>query len=237
MKPLSAERNTQFDFMLVYQPDSVNENKLLYQVAKFNFTSYLVRDFDIAIDNDDYLHRMRVSGFRSYDEALEYSHSLLSQQQILRLMGKARPFIDYKKFYDIHFAPIKPSMLPLLNNPEDIVTEPQEQEEQTEEEILPQGGVSIPVDEPKPAQQVGVTIPVDEPKPTQPLNKETVKTAPVNNNTQLKNNTRPQNNNAVPRKKVAPTQKKQASAPKKPMPAPKKQTFDIESEDYELDGF
>ena len=253
MKPLSAERNTQFDFMLVYQPDSVNENKLLYQVAKFNFTSYLVRDFDIAIDNDDYLHRMRVSGFRSYDEALEYSHSLLSQQQILRLMGRARPFIisvenlpligvaygyeDYKKFYDIHFAPIKPSMLPLLNNPEDIVTEPQEQEEQTEEEILPQGGVSIPVDEPKPAQQVGVTIPVDEPKPTQPLNKETVKTAPVNNNTQLKNNTRPQNNNAVPRKKVAPTQKKQASAPKKPMPAPKKQTFDIESEDYELDGF
>ncbi len=76
MKPLSAERNTQFDFMLVYQPDSVNENKLLYQVAKFNFTSYLVRDFDIAIDNDDYLHRMRVSGFRSYDEALEYSHRI-----------------------------------------------------------------------------------------------------------------------------------------------------------------
>ena len=253
MKPLSAERNTSFDFMLVYQPDSVNENKLLYQVAKFNFTSYLVRDFDIAIDNDDYLHRMRVSGFRSYDEALEYSRSLLSQPQILKLMGKARPFIisvenlpligvaysydDYKKFHDIHFAPIKPSMLPLLNNPEDIVTEPQEQEEQTEEEILPQGGVSIPVDEPKPAQQVGVTIPVDEPKPTQPLNKETVKTAPVNNNTQLKNNTRPQNNNAVPPKKVAPTQKKQAPAPKKAMPAPKKQTFDIESEDYELDGF
>lgn len=253
MKPLSAERNTSFDFMLVYQPDSVNENLLLYQVAKYNFTSYLVRDFDIVIDYDDYLHRMRVSGFRSYDEALEYSRSLLSQPQILKLMGKARPFIisvenlpligaaysydDYKKFYDIHFAPIKPSMLPLLNNPEDIVTEPQEQEEQTEEEILPQGGVSIPVDEPKPAQQVGVTIPVDEPKPTQPLNKETVKTAPVNNNTQLKNNTRPQNNNAVPRKKVAPTQKKQASAPKKPMPAPKKQTFDIESEDYELDGF
>ena len=226
---------------------------LLYQVAKYNFTSYLVRDFDLVIDHDDYLHRMRVSGFRSYDEALEYSRSLLSQPQILKLMGKARPFIisvenlpligaaysydDYKKFYDIHFAPIKPSMLPLLNNPEDIVTEPQEQEEQTEEEILPQGGVSIPVDEPKPAQQVGVTIPVDEPKPTQPLNKETVKTAPVNNNTQLKNNTRPQNNNAVPPKKVAPTQKKQAPAPKKPMPAPKKQTFDIESEDYELDGF
>ena len=274
-KPLSAERNTQFDFMLVYQPDSVNENKLLYQVAKYNFTSYLVRDFDIAIDNDDYLHRMRISGFRSYDEALEYSHSLLSQPQILKLMGKARPFIisvenlpligvaysydDYKKFYDIHFAPIKPSTLRLLNNPEDIVTEPQEQDEdQGIEETQPQNGVSIPMEEQKPSQQGGVNVSIDEAKPTQqggvtipvenastePLKKEAVKTTPVTNNKQA------QENNTVPPKKTAPVQKtvpaqtkstpapkKQPTVPKKQETTPKKQTFDIESEDYELDGF
>lgn len=255
-KPLSAERNTQFDFMLVYQPDSVNENKLLYQVAKYNFTSYLVRDFDIAIDNDDYLHRMRISGFRSYDEALEYSHSLLSQPQILKLMGKARPFIisvenlpligvaysydDYKKFYDIHFAPIKPSTLQLLNNPEDIVTEPQEQiEDQTEEETQPQNGVSIPIEETNPTQQGGVTIPMEESKPTQPLKKEDANAAPVKN-------TQPKKNNTVTPNKTVPTQQKQVTEPtakkpapsqKKPVPAPKKQIFDIESEDYELDGF
>lgn len=272
-KPLSAERNTQFDFMLVYQPDSVNENKLLYQVAKYNFTSYLVRDFDIAIDNDDYLHRMRISGFRSYDEALEYSHSLLSQPQILKLMGKARPFIisvenlpligvaysydDYKKFYDIHFAPIKPSTLRLLNNPEDIVTEPQEQDEdQGIEETQPLNGVSIPMEEPKPSQQGGVNVSIDEAKPTlqggvtvpvenastEPLKKEAVKTTP--------NNKQAQENNTVPPKKTAPVQKtvpaqtkstpapkKQPTVPKKQETTPKKQTFDIESEDYELDGF
>ena len=255
-KPLSAERNTQFDFMLVYQPDSVNENKLLYQVAKYNFTSYLVRDFDIAIDNDDYLHRMRISGFRSYDEALEYSHSLLSQPQILKLMGKARPFIisvenlpligvaysydDYKKFYDIHFAPIKPSTFQLLNNPEDIVTEPQEQvEDQTEEETQPQNGVSIPMDETKPTQQGGVTIPMEEPKPAQPLKKDDAKATPVKNTQNQKNNTVTPNKTAPPQQKQvsAPTAKKPAPAQKNPVPAPKKQIFDIESEDYELDGF
>lgn len=255
-KPLSAERNTQFDFMLVYQPDSVNENKLLYQVAKYNFTSYLVRDFDISIDNEDYLHRMRVSGFRSYEEALEYSHSLLSQPQILKLMGKARPFIisvenlpligvaysydDYKKFYDIHFAPIKPSTLQLLNNPEDIVTEPQEQvEDQTEEETQPQNGVSIPMDETKPTQQGGVTIPMEETKPAQPLKKENAKATPVKNTQNQKNNTVTPNKTAPPQQKQvsAPTAKKPAPAQKKPVPAPKKQIFDIESEDYELDGF
>lgn len=296
-KPLSAERNTQFDFMLVYQPDSVNENKLLYQVAKYNFTSYLVRDFDIVIDNDDYLHRMRVSGFRNYDEVLEYSRSLLSQPQILRLMGKARPFIisvenlpligvaysydDYKKFYDIHFAPIKPSTLQLLNNPEDIVTEPQEpdtNEQSSEEETQPQGGVVIPMDEPKTTQQGGVTVPMEEPKatqqggvtvpmdemkttqqggvtvpmesiPVQPVQtdkKEPAKSEPVKNNTQpQKKPTAPQQKPATPQQKPAtvpkkqtPTPpKKQTPTPKKPVPVPKKQTFDIESEDYELDGF
>lgn len=255
-KPLSAERNTQFDFMLVYQPDSVNENKLLYQVAKYNFTNYLVRDFDIAIDNDDYLHRMRISGFRSYDEALEYSHSLLSQPQILKLMGKARPFIisvenlpligvaysydDYKKFYDIHFAPIKPSTLQLLNNPEDIVTEPQEQiEDQTEEETQPQNGVSIPIEETNPTQQGGVTIPMEESKPTQPLKKEDANAAPVKNTQPKKNNTVTPNKTVPTQQKqvTEPTAKKPAPAQKKPVPAPKKQIFDIESEDYELDGF
>ena len=262
-KPLSAERNTQFDFMLVYQPDSVNENKLLYQVAKYNFTSYLVRDFDISIDNDDYLHRMRVSGFRSYEEALEYSHSLLSQPQILKLMGKARPFIisvenlpligvaysydDYKKFYDIHFAPIKPSTLQLLNNPEDIVTEPQEQvENQTEEETQPKNGVSIPIEETNPTQQGGVTIPIEESKPTQPLKKEEANAAPVKNTQPKKNNTVTPNKTVPTQqkqvteptaKKPAPAQKKPTPAQKKTVPAPKKQIFDIESEDYELDGF
>lgn len=49
-KKFSNERNTNFVFMLVYKPDSVNENKLLYQLARFNFTSFLVRDFDINVD-------------------------------------------------------------------------------------------------------------------------------------------------------------------------------------------
>lgn len=256
-KPLSAERNTQFDFMLVYHPDSVNENSLLYQVAKFNFTSYLVRDFGIAIDNDDYLHRMRVSGFRSYDEAREYSRSLLSQPQVLKLMGKARPFIisvenlpligvaysydDYKKFYNIHFAPIKPSTLQLLTEPEDIVTEPQEQDKvQPEGETQQQGGVSVPMDEQKAQTQGGVTVPTDEPKTTQQggmnIPMENMPVQPVKREP-AKNHIQPQKNNTITPKKTVPQQKKPAPTPRKQTSAPKKQTFDIESEDYELDGF
>lgn len=230
-KPLSEERNTQFVFMLVYQPDSVDANKLLYQVAKYNFTSFLVRDFDIAIDNDDLLHRMRVSGFRNYDEALQYSHGLLSQPQVLKLMGKARPFIvsvenlpllgvaysydDYKKFYDIHFAPIKPSTFQLLTEPEDVVTEPENIDDKAEEETNgQQGGVIVPQE---PEQQTSNAQPLDR----QSKNVQPAKDVPV-----------------LPEKKADTPQKPQPKQVKnEPRQVEKKKTFDIESEDYELEGF
>lgn len=229
-KPLSAERNTQFVFMLVYQPDSVNENKLLYQVAKYNFTSFLVRDFDIAIDNDDILHRMRVSGFRNYDEAMQYSRGLLSQPQVRKLMGKARPFIisvenlpllgvaysfdDYKKFYDVHFAPIKPSTLQLLTEPEDVVTEPVAGEEKTEEKTD--------------GQPQGVTV-------AQDIERQNSNAQPVNQQTET---ILPTETPAPTEKKVATSEKPQVKQDKKePRQVKKKETFDIESEDYELEGF
>lgn len=229
-KPLSAERNTQFVFMLVYQPDSVNENKLLYQVAKYNFTSFLVRDFDIAIDNDDILHRMRVSGFRNYDEAMQYSRGLLSQPQVRKLMGKARPFIisvenlpllgvaysfdDYKKFYDVHFAPIKPSTLQLLTEPEDVVTEPVAGEEKTEEKTY--------------GQPQGVTV-------AQDIERQNSNAQPVNQQTET---ILPAETPAPTEKKVATSEKPQVKQDKKePRQVKKKETFDIESEDYELEGF
>ena len=229
-KPLSAERNTQFVFMLVYQPDSVNENKLLYQVAKYNFTSFLVRDFDIAIDNDDILHRMRVSGFRNYDEAMQYSRGLLSQPQVRKLMGKARPFIisvenlpllgvaysfdDYKKFYDVHFAPIKPSTIQLLTEPEDVVTEPVAGEEKTEEKTD--------------GQPQGVTV-------AQDIERQNSNAQPVNQQTET---ILPAETPATTEKKVATSEKPQVKQDKKePRQVKKKETFDIESEDYELEGF
>ena len=66
---------------------------LLFQVARYNFTSYLVRDFDIAIDDLDGIHRMRISGFNNYDEARQYANQVLQQPSIQKLTGKARAFI------------------------------------------------------------------------------------------------------------------------------------------------
>ena len=132
-KTFDAERNAEFVFMLAYVPDSVDENKLLYQMAKVNFTHYVARNFDLAIEDANGLRRMVVRGFRNYDEALQYARGLAEQaglQQLLSgckaivisdknlpLLGTNFSYADYQDFYDKNFAPLKISSQPLLTEP------------------------------------------------------------------------------------------------------------------------
>ena len=138
VRELSDERFAAFTFMIAYKPDSTDENRLLFELARYNFTSFLVRNFDIAVEDADGIHRMKVSGFRNYDEALQYVRKLFTNKTITSLIGRNRTIIiseknlpllgrqfsydDYARFYDKHFAPIKISDEQLLNVPETVTT-------------------------------------------------------------------------------------------------------------------
>lgn len=191
----STERNIPFAFMMVYHPDSIKENQLLFELAKYNFTNYLVRNFDIKIEDADGLRRMMVTGFRNFDEALQYARQLRQQEHINALKGNAHPVIisdinlpllgtqfsyaDYEAFYAKHFARLKVSLYQLLTEPIEITTDKQQPAApKTEEEIdriLDQSddinnGIFIPLEDEKPKTQVpntGTTIPLEPVKPTQ----------------------------------------------------------------------
>ena len=138
VRELSDERFAAFTFIIAYKPDSTDENRLLFELARYNFTSFLVRNFDIAVEDADGIHRMKVSGFRNYDEALQYVRQLFTNKTITSLIGRNRTIIiseknlpllgrqfsyaDYARFYDKHFAPIKISDEQLLNVPETVTT-------------------------------------------------------------------------------------------------------------------
>ena len=152
VRELSDERFAAFTFMIAYKPDSTDENRLLFELAKYNFTSFLVRNFDIAVEDADGIHRMKVSGFRNYDEALQYVRQLFTNKTITSLIGRNRTIIiseqnlpllgrqfsydDYARFYDKHFAPIKISDEQLLNVPE-TVTMPKPKDDKRE---MPEDG-------------------------------------------------------------------------------------------------
>ena len=148
-KGYSPERNASFVFLLAYDPDKTNENQLLFEMAKYNFTSYMARYFDINIEDLEGLHRMQISGFNSYDEVRQYANAVYQQPAIKRLLGNVRAYVisepnlkllgtshtykEYEKFYSKHFAPLPVSKLPLLLEPAETAPAAEEEEPSTEE--------------------------------------------------------------------------------------------------------
>ena len=145
---LSSERDIDFKFMLVYHPDSLKENKLLFELARFNFTNFLVRNFEIEIEDLNGMHLMQVSGFRSFDEAYQYARQLFASQTVvqqtdkgtkgviisdknLKLIGTIYSFKDYEAFYAKHFAPIVVTKRYLLSEPAEVAN-PRERDIQQE---------------------------------------------------------------------------------------------------------
>ena len=184
-----AERNTPFSFLLVYQPDSVDANKLLFELARFNFTNFIVRNFDITTDEQGGLQRMIVGGFLSYDEALQYARQLYGNAGIARMAAKARAIIisdanlellgtqysynDYDKFYEQHFVPLKVSTVRLLTEPATIEYEPGTELGEDGGDQLYNGGVIedglFIEDEPAAQpQDTGTTLIMDESADAQP---------------------------------------------------------------------
>lgn len=146
---LSVERNTDFLFIVAYEADSVNENQLLYELARYNFTNFMVRNFELNIEKEGFVHRLIVGGFLSYDEALQYARQLRSSQEMTQqlrgcrtliisqqnfaLVGTRFSYNDYDDFYQKTFAPMEISNEQLLTIPESI-EQPEDEEETDGEE-------------------------------------------------------------------------------------------------------
>jgi len=184
VQQFSKERIADYLYMVVYDPDSVSENKLLFEMAKFNFTSFLVRNFDIEIQEDGGLCRMIISGFRSFDEAFQYARQVHEQPSIVPLLQKAKSMVisvenmamigvqfsynDYDEFYKKNFAPLKVTTRYLLSEPAEVAT-PRERdlEEEiqskapTQADVIDMDGQTIPTES-------DVVIPMEEDSPEIP---------------------------------------------------------------------
>lgn len=118
----NADRYQPHLFVLAYPADSLNENQLLFEIARYNFTKYMVRRFDISFDRENSIGMMQISGFLSYDEAYTYMHDLYSDGGIAQMLGGIRAFIitpnnlelifnyysfnDYQRFYNENYLSI-----------------------------------------------------------------------------------------------------------------------------------
>ena len=120
---LKDTRIGQFAFVLAYPKNSLDEDQLLFEIARYNFTAFLVRNFDLEISDIGGISMLVVRGFLSYDEVHAYAQQLYSDQHMatvlegirtlliaednLKLLGTQFSFDDYKDFYDEKYAPLQ----------------------------------------------------------------------------------------------------------------------------------
>jgi len=146
----NPEKNTNFVFVIAYERDAIDENQLLYEMARYNFTAFTVRNFDISTEKGDGIDMMQVRTFLNYDEAYIYLHRLLNNDDMayklqglkcfiisednLKKLMRGLSFADYFDFYDEHFDRV--GSLRISEDEPTSLDEPTELPEPVDEEEL-----------------------------------------------------------------------------------------------------
>ena len=118
----SEERYEPFIFVLAYPEGELDQNQLLFEVARFNFTNYMMRNFDIGFETQQGIGMMIVGEFLNFDEAFVYQRNLYDDADMasklsgikavvitpgnLEILLKHYSFNDYQEFYEEHFLNI-----------------------------------------------------------------------------------------------------------------------------------
>lgn len=85
--------------VLVYPTDSVSANALLYEVARFNFNSFVVKDFDLEVMNFGRLGMLIIRGFDNQQE-LNHYRSVMATSPLFKLPPGVRPIAISAKNFD-----------------------------------------------------------------------------------------------------------------------------------------
>ncbi|MEE1082479.1 MAG: hypothetical protein UH850_01860 [Paludibacteraceae bacterium] len=103
-----------YHFYIISQADKVDQNRLLFEVATYNFSKFLVKDYDLKIRPG----LVSVSGLDNLDEALWYQKGVKESDGIMnllkgtdytllviseensRLIGRGYTLDQYKEFYE-----------------------------------------------------------------------------------------------------------------------------------------
>ena len=148
--------------MLLFSTEALSPNQLLYEVARHNFSTYVVKDFDLEVMNFGPLGLLIIKGFDNQAE-LNHYRSLLARDGTFTMPAEVRPveisknnfeqllkgagsFDDYFRFIgeetirDIHESVLPPDEYPPAEEmyppaPED--TDSQEVKPETKTEPKP----------------------------------------------------------------------------------------------------
>ena len=130
--PFKDEPDKPHSFILLYPTDSVSSNMLLYEVARHNFNSFVVKDYDIEQMTFSRLGLLVVKGFENYNEAVHYrtvyeedkekvipdslTQVIISDDNFKLLINEGRSFEDYFNWLENKNDSVVEGKVPELKN-------------------------------------------------------------------------------------------------------------------------
>lgn len=103
-------------YVMAYPTDSVSANELLYKVARHNFNSFVVKDFDLEQMTFGRIGLLIIKGFENFDEVSHYKtvleadkeidippmvrHVLISVDNFTLLLNEGRSLEDYFNYLE-----------------------------------------------------------------------------------------------------------------------------------------
>lgn len=112
----TAESTDPYMFVLAYEEGTVNENQLLFEIARYNFSNFMMRNFDIQFVKENGIGMMQVGEFMNYMECYQYMKRLFADERLgkrlegIRVLLISKPnyellqnyysFDDYQQFYE-----------------------------------------------------------------------------------------------------------------------------------------
>ena len=117
-----TDRYEPFLFILAYPDGELDRNQLLFEVARYNFTNYMMRNFDMEFQTVQSIGMLKIGEFLNFDEAYVYQRNLYDDSDMasklsgikaviitpgnLELLLKHYSFNDYQEFYEQNFLNI-----------------------------------------------------------------------------------------------------------------------------------
>ena len=116
LTPFKSETNVPHVYVMVYPTDTVSANQLLYNVARHNFSHFVVKDFDLEQMTFGRLGLLVIKGFENFDELSHYKrvldenselvvpaqvrHVMISVDNFNLLLNEGRSFEEYFEFLE-----------------------------------------------------------------------------------------------------------------------------------------
>jgi hypothetical protein len=118
----STGRDEPYYFVLAFPGESVDKKRLLFEMARYNFSRYMVRNFEMSFEEMTEITLFEVKEFLNFDEAFLYRKRLYENRETatlleginaiiiskgnLDLLLKHYTFEEYRKFYEENFMGI-----------------------------------------------------------------------------------------------------------------------------------